>query len=629
MFARPLLALLSLLMVPAAPAQETPPANATKAQAPPARQPEAMVLTDRPVTTLDHPVLAGSSAGDPLRHHQWGLDQAQFPPAWAEATGEGTVVAVLDTGVDASHEDLAGNVLPGYDAIQGAPGATTDPNGHGTHVAGTIVAHTGNGRGVAGAAPGVHILPVRVLRADGTGRASDVAEGIMWAVDHGADVVNLSLGGPNTTAAEVAALAHARARGVLVVAAAGNEADSGNLPQYPAAHADVVAVAALTPERSRAPFSNFGPYVDLAAPGTGIVAPCPAGAASCRSSAGMPAGYARMSGTSMATPHVAAAAALLLSARPGLIAPAVEGLLLAGATDIGAPGWDPETGSGLVNPARALAASRPRTRSPAPSAPPPIAPAITSPAPTPTSGYWVFGRDGRVTAHGTASWLGDASTIPGRAPIVAAAVTPTGGGYWLAGADGSVFAFGDAVAAGSMAGQPLNASIVGMAATRSGRGYWLLSADGGIFTFGDARFHGSTGDQVLNRPVVDIAVTPGGGGYWLVASDGGVFTFGDAVFAGSTGGMFLNRPITSLAAAPGGYWLVAEDGGIFSFGGRFMGSLPGVPDAAGTTGRRIRATAGGDGYYILGTSGHVFSFGAALDAGWTPHPDAVDLMLVP
>jgi subtilisin family serine protease len=578
------------------------------------------VLIDRPVSILDGG-LAAQAGGDPLRSLQWGLDHPEFPAAWSETTGAGVTVAVLDTGVDATHEDLAGQVLPGYDAITGRPGGGYDPHGHGTHVAGTIAARLGNGLGVAGAAPGAAILPVRVLGADGSGRSSDIAEGMVWAVDHGADVINLSLGGPNTTVAEAQALGYAESMGVLVVAAAGNEAQSGNRPHYPAAHPDVVAVAAVTPDRQRAAFSNVGAYVDLAAPGTAVVAPCPTTAAGCAADRSLPSGYARRSGTSMATPHAAAAAALLLAARPGLSPRDLRSHLQASAVDLGQPGKDPETGAGLINPVRALHALRAV----------PVASPVASPVPAhrPSEGYWVVSDNGRVAAVGSARWFGDASALPRSAPIVAAAARPTGEGYWLASADGGVFAFGDAPFAGSAAGTALNAPIVGMTATRSGEGYWLLAADGGIFSFGDAAFYGSTGDRVLNRPVVDIAVSPGGRGYWLVATDGGVFSFGDAVFAGSTGGIALNQPVTSMATAPGGYWLIARDGGVFSFGSTFWGSLPGLPEARGVVATRVRASARGDGYYILGVGGQVYPFGSAGGVGSSPGAGVVDLLVAP
>ncbi|MGH8993464.1 MAG: S8 family serine peptidase [Acidimicrobiia bacterium] len=571
------------------------------------------VERDRTVSVL------GSIGPDPVRAEQWPLDRVAYEATWPAGDGRGVVVAVVDSGVDAGHEDLAGAVLPGWDAITDSPGGGVDPVGHGTHVAGIIAARAGNGRGTRGAAPGALILPVRVLRPTGSGSLSDVVEGIVWAVDHGADIINLSLGGEGGGPTYRSVLAYARERGVVVVAAAGNSAEKGNPVMYPGADPDVITVASVDPADVRAPSSGVGPWVDIAAPGVMVAAPCPVPATMCPRSS-LPAGYAYLSGTSTATPHVSAAAALLLSARPDLSPAAVQSLLTGTADDLGPAGLDSEYGAGLVDPGEAL--GRLDATVPAP----------TTPVPAPggdagTGGYWVIGGDGRVAPLGSAPELGGVSAPT--APIVAAAATPTGGGYWLAGARGEVFAFGDAPVLGSLGGQGLNAAIVGMAATATGRGYWLLGADGGVFSFGDAAFLGSTGGLRLNRPVVDMAPTPSGHGYWLVATDGGVFSFGDAAFFGSTGGVRLNRPITSLAAAEGGgYWLVASDGGIFAFGAAsFLGSLPGLGLPGLPEGRRIRTTATGDGYYILGADGGVFAFGAAPPHGSPGGLAAVDLLV--
>jgi type VII secretion-associated serine protease mycosin len=584
-------------------------------------------------------------SGDPLRSSQWALDQVTFEAARAAVDTAGVVVAVIDTGVDASHEDLAGAVLPGWDFVRGVPGGDHDPYGHGTHVAGIVAATAGNGLGVAGAAPGVRILPVRVLGDDGYGWTSDIAKGIRWAADQGADVINLSLGGTSGAGIYRSAIDYAvNTKGAVVVAAAGNEYQDGNPVEYPAADPDTLAVGATTSKGQRAWFSNTGTYVDLAAPGSSIIAPCPVLASIC----GDPSGYRRLSGTSMATPYVAAAAALLRAAHPDASPRQVRTWLESTATDAGAPGPDVEFGAGIVSPLAALTAgdavpppSEPTPPSTPPPPPAPVAPepapvapepapvAPDPPAPAPVAapgGYWVVGSDGRVSAFGSAVHYGDLNGVALSAPVVAAATTPSGDGYWMAGADGGVYAFGGAPFLGSMAGTPLNQAIVGMAATRSGQGYWLLGGDGGIFSFGDAAFFGSTGGIRLNRPVVDMAPTPSGLGYWLVASDGGVFSFGDAAFFGSTGGIRLNRPVTSLAPAQaGGYWLIASDGGIFAFGVPFLGSLPGLGTPT-PEGRRIRATGSGDGYYILGADGSVFTFGAAPGFGSARLP-AADLLL--
>lgn len=271
---------------------------------------------------------------DPLVTQQWGLDAGQVKPVWPVADGDGVIVAVVDSGVDASHEDLVGQVLVGVDVIGNQIRQTAaDANGHGTHVAG-IIAAAGNGVGGIGVAPGAKILPVRVLDEAGAGYSSDVAEGIIWAVDHGASIVNLSLGGPVASAAQHAAVQYAVAHGVSVFAAAGNSGSYG-APEYPAAFPEVTAVAATTPQNQVASFSTRGSYVDLAAPGTMILSTLPGD------------DYAMESGTSMAAPFAAGVAALLRS-KSTLTPAALAELLQLSALDVDTSGADPAAGAGLV-----------------------------------------------------------------------------------------------------------------------------------------------------------------------------------------------------------------------------------------------------------------------------------------
>jgi Phosphodiester glycosidase len=186
----------------------------------------------------------------------------------------------------------------------------------------------------------------------------------------------------------------------------------------------------------------------------------------------------------------------------------------------------------------------------------------------PSGGYYVVYGNGRVEAHGSASYYGDASHLPLVKPIVGMAVHPSGLGYWLVAADGGVFTFGASKFYGSAGGLRLVKPIVGMAAHPNGNGYWLVASDGGVFTYGACKFFGSAGGLSLASPVVGMAARPSGNGYWLVAADGGVFTYGDAPFKGSMGGKVLNRPVTGIASALDGrgYYLVAADGGVFTFG---------------------------------------------------------------
>jgi subtilisin family serine protease len=278
---------------------------------------------------------------DPGRAQQWGLDAIGAGAAWAVTRGAGVVVAVVDTGV-APAPDLAGRLLPGWNAID-ADDDAADDNGHGTHVAGTIAEVEGNGLAESGVAPEASILPVKVLAADGGGADSDVAAGIVWAADHGARIINLSLGGSEPSSVLADAVAYARHLGVLIVAAAGND---GGTVGVPARLAGVVAVGAVDSALVRPPFSAGGRSLDLVAPGVGILQQTLDGVG----------GFAdRMfTGTSMASPHVAAVAALVLAAGRATTATGVARLLARTALDLGAPGKDTAYGAGLVRADAAL-----------------------------------------------------------------------------------------------------------------------------------------------------------------------------------------------------------------------------------------------------------------------------------
>lgn len=280
-------------------------------------------------------------AGDPGRSQQWALDRLRAESVWRFSTGVGVRVAVVDTGVRASHPDLSGQVLPGEDLV-GAGDGRTDPNGHGTHVAGIIAAVRGNGRGIVGLAPRSKILPVRVLDAGGSGWDSDVANGIVWAADHGASIINLSLGGSAASSAMQTAVSYARSRGTVVVAAAGNHRQDGSPPSYPAAFSGVMAVAATKPGDGVTYFSNRGSYLDVAAPGQSVLSTVP------------PSTYASWSGTSMASPYAAATVALVRSVAPGLSGDQSAAAVTGTAKDLGKVGWDQDTGAGLVRPLRAV-----------------------------------------------------------------------------------------------------------------------------------------------------------------------------------------------------------------------------------------------------------------------------------
>jgi len=320
------------------------------------KRPGVVASTVKKRQTLNAPHSDGSA-----RDMQWPLNQLGAEDAWKASTGAGTIVAVLDTGIDAGHPDLAGRVLSGYDATKRRAGGTSDPNGHGTHIAGTIA---GAGA-ISGIAPDARILPVRVMNARGGGNTGDIIAGIVWAVEHGANVINLSLGSRTSDKAEEAAVRWARGRGVIVVAAAGN--DGGTKTMYPAGYGDhkrnatndrdpVIGVGAIHRGGQRASFSQRGFAVDVAAPGVRVLSTYPR----------TKGGYAWESGTSMAAPFVAGTAALLLSrldADNPRLAPSQRAALTVNAIrrSTRALGSSKHFGSGGLNAAAALAAIGART----------------------------------------------------------------------------------------------------------------------------------------------------------------------------------------------------------------------------------------------------------------------------
>jgi type VII secretion-associated serine protease mycosin len=316
------------------------------AEAARARKNTLAVEVDVPVRALGVP-----SDDDEYREHQWDIEKINTPAAWETSTGAGVVVAVIDTGVEGNHPDLDGQVLEGYNAIEDGGGGDFDDNGHGTHVAGTVAALTGNGEGVAGFAPDAKVLPIKVLDADGGGYVSDTAEGIVWATDNGAHIINMSLGSDTPTQAEKAAVAYALENGVTVVAAAGNEREDGSPTSYPAAYEGVIAVAATNDQDEIAEYSNRGDYVDVAAPGSGILSTYPLELSEDGS------GYAELYGTSMAAPHVAAVAALIKGAQPDITPDGIQDALESSAADLGASGFDADFGHGRIDAAAAIEAA--------------------------------------------------------------------------------------------------------------------------------------------------------------------------------------------------------------------------------------------------------------------------------
>lgn len=251
--------------------------------------------------------------GDELVPYQWYLERIEAAEAWDQTLGDpNVVIAILDTGIDLTHPEFAGRVIVGPDIADGDDDPT-DTHGHGTAVAG-VTAAAANGAGIVGVCPACTLMAVKVVK-DGTGEVTkfDSAAGIVWAVDRGADVINLSFSSASSDPVQQDAAAYAWAHGAIVVAAAGNEAIS--TPQYPASYENVVAVAAATDHNRLWKDSAFGSWVDIGAPGVNLLTPA------------LRQSYRRMTGTSFATPIVAGAAGLLLAGVSGLTnADAVEAL---------------------------------------------------------------------------------------------------------------------------------------------------------------------------------------------------------------------------------------------------------------------------------------------------------------
>ena len=269
----------------------------------------------------------------------WGITHINAHKAHSSnVTGSGVKVAVLDTGIDASHPDL--NVKGGASFISGEPNALVDTNGHGTHVAGTVAA-LNNTIGVVGVAYNADLYAVKVLSASGSGTLSGIAQGVEWAIANNMDVINMSLGGSSGSSALQQAVDNAYASGIVVVAAAGNSGTKGrqNTMGYPARYSSVIAVGAVDSNNNRASFSSVGAELEVMAPGVSILSTVPGG------------GYASYNGTSMASPHVAGAAALIKAKYPNLSASQIRDRLRNTTTYLGDPFF---YGNGVINVERAL-----------------------------------------------------------------------------------------------------------------------------------------------------------------------------------------------------------------------------------------------------------------------------------
>lgn len=267
--------------------------------------------------------------------YQWNLPVIETNRGWDLSKGsEDVVIAVIDTGVDLTHTDLNGQLVEGYNIVDNDQ-QPLDDVGHGTHVAGIIGALVNNGEGVAGVSWYNKIMPVKALDSSGSGTTYAVAEGIIWATDHGAKVINMSLGNYADSQFLHDAVKYAYDRDVVLVAASGN--DNTERPGYPAAYPEVLAVAATDSNQKRAEYSNYGDYIDVSAPGTNIASTFPGNQ------------YAALSGTSMASPHAAAMAGLIRSLNPDLTNQEVMDAMIKQAVDLGDKGKDKYYGHGQID----------------------------------------------------------------------------------------------------------------------------------------------------------------------------------------------------------------------------------------------------------------------------------------
>lgn len=324
-----------------------------------------------PIQPLPYQLLSVGT-NDPETSKQWHLARSGFPRVWDQTQGEGITVAVIDSGVDPNHPDLKGNLLPMIDEVIALGNkdilnetnyANKDGHGHGTHVCGIVGAIANNGVGVSGAAPKVKILPIKVTTSTGDADDATISKGIVDAVDAGARVINLSIGGPEPSPILLEALNYAFNRNVAVVIAAGND---GRAVNYPAAYNGVISVGSITPKDTIASYSSRGANLVMVAPGGGtpgrsegepIYSTTPTYPVYITMYERKTNNYGYLAGTSMAAPQVTATIALLLTQEPGLSPAQVRTRLAASADDGGDKDFDNEYGFGVLNVLSALSAN--------------------------------------------------------------------------------------------------------------------------------------------------------------------------------------------------------------------------------------------------------------------------------
>ena len=284
-----------------------------------------------------------ATPNDPDFSSQWHLAKIQAPNAWNTTIGSTNFpVAVIDSGADWTHPDLAANLLTGWNFLNGTSN-TQDDQGHGTATAGTIGAVTNDNLGVSSVGWSIPVMPLLAVDSTGSASYSNMASAITYAADHGIRVINMSLAGSSASSTLDSAVSYAWNKGTVVFASAGNYSTS--TPYYPAASPNVVAVSSTSSSDTISSFSNYGSWIDLSAPGEGILTLVNGG------------GYGSWSGTSFSAPITAATAALVLSVNPSLSASSLVSLLEQNSDDLGTPGYDIYYGYGRVNAYKAVTAA--------------------------------------------------------------------------------------------------------------------------------------------------------------------------------------------------------------------------------------------------------------------------------
>ncbi|MBC7544513.1 MAG: S8 family serine peptidase [Candidatus Sericytochromatia bacterium] len=293
--------------------------------------------------------LASKEKNTPGLSGQYALKMVDAPTAWRKTRGDaGVTIAIIDTGIDRNHPDLRGRITGGYNVLE-PKSPPTDENGHGTHVAGIAAASSNV---LSGMAPNCKIMPIKVANAHGMASTSQIAEGIAYAALHGADVINLSIGGPAPSKTLEKAVAACVKRNIPLVAAMGN--DGSNKPMYPAAYAGVIAVGATNQRDEVTNYSQKGRWISVVAPGDGIISTTPTYTTNLIQTGATTAKYGRLSGTSMAAPLVSGIVAMMRSTTPGMSPKAIKQRLEE--TTDGNHKYSTTSGYGRVNAARAVGA---------------------------------------------------------------------------------------------------------------------------------------------------------------------------------------------------------------------------------------------------------------------------------